>query len=61
MLHMLLTVVDNEDVIVLHVPEKKGFKIKIGGISDNFQVQFSLCFSFLRWILCSFSCCWQID
>lgn len=36
-LAMLLQVLDDEPLVVLHVEERKGFNIRIGGIADNFQ------------------------
>jgi hypothetical protein len=37
-LHTMLRVLDDEPLIVLHVDQRKGFRIRIGGIADNFQL-----------------------
>lgn len=35
----MLQVLDDEQLLVLHVEQKKGFEIRISGIADNFQFQ----------------------
>jgi hypothetical protein len=34
----MLQVLDNESLLVLHVDQKKGYDVRISGISDNFQL-----------------------
>jgi hypothetical protein len=34
----ILQVLDNEPLVVLHVAQKKGFDVRVSGISDNFQL-----------------------
>lgn len=35
---MMWRVLDDEDIVVLHPAEKRGYKIRISGIADNFQL-----------------------
>jgi len=37
-LAMMLRVLDDEPLLVLHVEQKKGFEVRIGGLADNFQL-----------------------
>lgn len=34
----MLQVLDDETLLVLHVEQRKGFEVRIGGIADNFQL-----------------------
>jgi hypothetical protein len=34
----ILQVLDDESLLILHVEQRKGFAVRIGGISDNFQL-----------------------
>lgn len=42
MLHMLLNVFDGEELLVVHSESSRTFRIKIWGISDNFQLHILL-------------------
>jgi len=42
MLHSLLTVLDDEHLVVLHGNERKGYVVSFSGISDNFHLQILL-------------------
>jgi hypothetical protein len=37
-LALMLRVLDDETLLVLHVEQRKGFEVRISGISDNFQL-----------------------
>jgi hypothetical protein len=37
-LGILLRVLDDEPLLILHVEQRKGFEIRIGGLADNFQL-----------------------
>jgi hypothetical protein len=41
-LHMMLQVVDNEELLVLHPETKRGYRVRISGIADNFQLHLLL-------------------
>jgi len=38
LLHMLLTVMDDEPLVVIHLTHKQGYRFKITGIADNCQL-----------------------
>lgn len=37
-LQIMLNVLDDEELLILHVEEKRGYRVQIRGISDNFQL-----------------------
>jgi hypothetical protein len=37
-LEMLLRVLDDEELLVLHPEQKRGYRVRIGGLADNFQL-----------------------
>jgi len=42
MLHSLLTVLDDEKLVVIHTEEEKGYVVSISGVTDNHQLQILL-------------------
>jgi hypothetical protein len=41
-LHLMLRVLDNEELLVLHPETKRGYRVRISGIADNFQLHLLL-------------------
>jgi hypothetical protein len=41
-LHLMLRVLDNEELLVLHPETKRGYQVRISGIADNFQLHLLL-------------------
>jgi hypothetical protein len=41
-LYMMLQVLDNEELLVLHPESKRGYRVRISGIADNFQLHLLL-------------------
>jgi hypothetical protein len=48
-LAMLLQVLDDEPLLVVHVEQRKGFEVRIGGIADNFQLHTVLAGAIIGW------------